>query len=348
MSSSDRLFSLVVPVLNEEAVLPDTYATLTGTLEQLGMPYEVIVVDNGSTDATPALAHALCANDRRWKYIRLSRNFGYQSSITAGMLAARGDAIMVIDADLQDPPELIPQFVAKWQEGYDVVYGVREKRTGEPRLRVIPTMLALRFITWMSDEVKLPLNSGDFRLISRRVRDAFALLPETNRYVRGMIHWLGFRQIGIPYVRRGRAKGHTKVGPLYLINFTFNAVFNFSVKPLRMFSLFGLTTLGLTAFLAVVYAVMSFLTAPPPGLTTVLILLLMNLGVLSLGIGILGEYIAKIYAEGKRRPLWLVDYSLNFEEATVPPGVAPEPVSPLGRRRAARRKPAGAARSPAG
>src|SRR5262249_48047320 len=248
----------------------------------------------------------------RWKYIRLSRNFGYQNSITAGMLAAQGDAIMVIDADLQDPPELIPEFVTRWLDGYDIVYGIREKRTGESPLRIIPTMMAMRFITWMSDDVKLPAHSGDFRLITRRVRDAFAHLPETNRYVRGMIHWLGFHQIGIPYVRRGRTKGATKMNLLALIGFTFNAVFNFSIKPLRMFSVFGLSVLALTAVLALAYLVMSFVMQPPRGITTVLVLLLMNLGVLSLGIGILGEYVAKIYAESKRRPLWLVDYTLNF------------------------------------
>src|SRR5262249_32290507 len=157
-------------------------------------------------------------------------------------------------------------------------------RVGESRLRVIPTMMAMRLITWMSDDVKLPAHSGDFRLISRRVRDAFALLPESSRYVRGMIHWLGFRQVRIPYTRGGRTKGQTKMNPIKLIGFTFNAIFNFSVKPLRMFSVFGLTTLALTGILAVVYLVMSFLTSPPPGLTTVLMLLLTNLGVLSLGI----------------------------------------------------------------
>ena len=251
--------------------------------------------------------------DPRWKYVRLSRNFGYQNSITAGMLAAGGDAIMIIDADLQDPPELIPEFVARWREGYDIVYGVREKRTGESPLRVIPTMLAMRFITWMSDEIKLPLHSSDFRLITRRVRDAFAQLPENTRYVRGMVHWLGFRQVGIPYIRRGRAGGESKVNPVYLIGFMFNAVFNFSIKPLRMFSLFGLGILGLASVLAVVYVIMSFLTSPPRGITTVLLLLLTNLGVQSLGIGVLGEYIAKIYSETKRRPLWLVDYTLNVE-----------------------------------
>jgi dolichol-phosphate mannosyltransferase len=314
MKTENRLLSMVVPVLNEQEVLRQTYATLNGVLECLGLPFEVIVVDNGSSDATPAIMAGICAHDPRWKYIRLSRNFGYQNSITAGMLAARGDAIMVIDADLQDPPELIPEFVAKWQEGYEVVYGIREKRTGESRLRTIPTMLAMRFITWMSDDVKLPAHSGDFRLITRRVRDAFAQLPETNRYVRGMIHWLGFRQIGIPYVRRGRAQGATKVNLWYLIDFTFNAVFSFSIKPLRMFSVMGLGLIATTSILAVVYIVMSLITSPPPGITTVLILLLLNLGVQSLGTGILGEYIAKIYAENKRRPLWLVDYTINFTQ----------------------------------
>jgi dolichol-phosphate mannosyltransferase len=328
MPDGKPLLSMVVPVLNEEAVLADTRATLNRVLEGVDLPFEVVVVDNGSTDRTPALLAEVCVADPRWKYVRLSRNFGYQNSITAGMLTARGDAIMIIDADLQDPPELIPEFVARWQEGYDIVYGVREKRTGESPLRVIPTMLAMRFITWMSDEIKLPLNSSDFRLITRRVRDAFAQLPENTRYVRGMVHWLGFRQVGIPYVRRGRIGGESKVNPLYLIGFMFNAVFNFSIKPLRMFSLFGLGILGLASVLAVVYVVMSFLTSPPRGITTVLLLLLTNLGVQSLGIGVLGEYIAKIYSETKRRPLWLVDYTLNVEapvwhRAGTPTGLAP-------------------------
>ena len=313
MPAEDRMLSMAVPAMNEQEALPHTYATLTRILESLNMPYEVIVTDNGSTDKTPEIMGEICARDPRWKFIRLSRNFGYQNSITAGMLAASGDAIMVIDADLQDPPELIADFVKKWREGYDIVYGVREKRTGESQLRIIPTMLAMRFISWASDDVKLPLHSGDFRLITRRVRDAYARLPETTRYVRGMIHWLGFRQIGIPYVRRGRVQGQTKVNLRYLAGFMFNAVFNFSIKPLRMFSLFGLGVLGLTTLLGATYVIMSFVTKPPPGITTILLLLLINLGVLSLGIGVLGEYIGKIYQESKRRPLFLVDYTLNLE-----------------------------------
>jgi dolichol-phosphate mannosyltransferase len=216
---------------------------------------------------------------------------------------------------------LIAQFVAKWREGYDVVYGVRQKRTGEPRLRVLPTMLAMRFITWMSDETKLPLHSSDFRLISRRVRDAYAALPETTRYVRGLVHWLGFRQVGVPYVRRGRVGGSSKVNLRYLIDFTFNAVFNFSVKPLRVFSLLGLGVLATAAALTALYVLGALLWGPPKGVTTILVLLLINLGIMALGIGILGEYLAKVYTECKRRPLWLVDYTLNIDgPAAVPPG----------------------------
>jgi dolichol-phosphate mannosyltransferase len=327
MPKPNELFSLIIPVLNEQEMLPDTYSILRDVLERLDLPFEVLMVDNGSTDGTEVIAREICADDPRWKYLRLSRNFGYQNSITAGMLAARGDVMMVIDADLQDPPELIPEFIARWRQGYDIVYGVREKRIGEPWYRVIPTMWAMRFITWMSDDVKLPLHSGDFRLITKRVRDAFARLPETNRYVRGMIHWLGFRQVGIHYVRQGRRKGRTKVNPLWLIGFALNAIFSFSVKPLRMFSIFGLGVLGLTMILAVIYFVASFLTAPPQGITTVLLLLLGNLGVVSLGIGILGEYIAKVYAETKRRPLWLVDYTLNMNSAFDATDSASEPCS---------------------
>lgn len=314
MSSSEQLLSLVVPVLNEEEVIRDSFVTLNAVLERLGMPFEVLVVDNGSTDQTPARVAELCARDRRWKYIRLSRNFGYQNSITAGMLAAQGDAILVIDADLQDPPELIPEFVARWREGYDVIYGVRRQRTGESRLRVASTMLAMRFITWMSDEVKMPLHSGDFRLISRRVRDAFALLPETNRYVRGMIHWLGYRQLGIPYVRKGRLKGETKVNPFFLIGFTFNAVCGCSMKPLRFFSLLGFASLALCGLLGICSVVSG-------GASLQTLLLLLTLGLQCAGLGILGEYVGRIDRQSKQRPLWLVDYTLNLDHpATVPLG----------------------------
>jgi dolichol-phosphate mannosyltransferase len=275
------------------------------------------VVDNGSTDRTPEIAGELCASDPRWKYLRLSRDFGYQNSITAGMLAATGDAVMVIDADLQDPPELIPEFVARWQEGYDVVYGVRHRRLGESPARVFLTMLAMRFITWMSDDFKLPAHTGDFRLISRRARDAFARLPETNRYVRGMIHWLGFRQIGIPYTRQGRTRGFSKFNAALLVGFTCNAVVGASFKPLRFFTLLGACVVTLTGLLAAAAPLLSWRLGAGWSPSATQLLLLLNLGVLSLGHGVVGEYVAKIHTESRRRPLWLVDYTLNMDALSV-------------------------------
>ncbi len=324
MEEDRRLFSLIVPVMNEEEVLGDTYQILTEVLDALGRPYEVLVVDNGSDDRTPEIAAHLCQHDTRWRYLRLSRNFGYQNSITAGMLAAQGEAIMVIDADLQDPPELIPEFVHRWEEGHDVVYGIREKRTGESSWRVWPTMAAMRLITWMSDDVKLPTHSGDFRLISRRVRDALASMPETNRYTRGIIHWLGFRQLGIPYTRRGRTRGVSKVNWPYLIGFTLNAIVSCSIKPIRAFALLGLGTLALTAVLALLWVLGAV------GLTGLHLLLLLNLGVTTLGIGVVGEYVAKIHLESKRRPLFLVDYTINLDPAVLQhPADAAASVRPL-------------------
>ena len=304
----DCLFSLVVPVLNEEEVLAETAATLTEVLEGLDRPYEVVIVDNGSTDRTPAIAAELCRRDPRWRYLRLSRNFGYQNSITAGMLAAQGDAVMVIDADLQDPPELIPEFVRHWEEGQDVVYGVRVRRLGEPWWRTIPTRLAMRLLTWLSDDVKLPAHAGDFRLMSRRALDAYALLPETNRYVRGLVHWLGFRQLGVPYTRRGRQRGTGKWGLAQLVAFTFNAAVNFSVKPLRAFTLLGLGVLGLTGLLVLLW----LLGLPALAGCGLHLLLLLNLGVTALGLGVVGEYVAKVHAESKHRPLWLVESTVNI------------------------------------
>ncbi len=317
MEPSKGLFSLVVPVLDEEDVLEQTYRALSEVLAGLGRPYEVIVVDNGSTDATPAIAARLCRLDPRWRYLRLSRNFGYQCSITAGMLASAGEAVMVVDADLQDPPELIPEFIRLWEQGHDIVFGVRERRIGEPWYRVWPTMLAMRLITWMSEDPKLPAHSGDFRLISGRVRDALVLLPECNRYMRGIIHWLGFAQVGVPYTRRGRARGRSKVNWSYLVGFTFNAIVNHSLKPIRAFTFAGGALLALTASLVVGSLV---------GVAEVsagAILSLLNLAATCLAAGVIGEYVGKLHVESKRRPLFFVDYTVNLDTARlVHPGDA--------------------------
>ena len=272
--------SIVVPVYRSERTLRELHRRLTAVLERVSADFEIILVEDCGGDGSWDVIRELASRDAHVKGIQLVRNFGQHNALLCGVRAAIHEIVVTLDDDLQNPPEEIGKLIKKLLEGYDVVYGVREKRIGEPWFRVLPTMLAMRFITWMSDDVKLPLHSGDFRLISRRVRDAFAHLPEATRYLRGMIHWLGFKQIGIPYIRRGRTKGKTKVNFSLLLGFMFNAVFNFSIKPLRMFSFLGLGIIALTVLLAMVYLGMSFLTNPPRGITTVVMLLLMNLGVI--------------------------------------------------------------------
>lgn len=311
--------SLVIPVFNEQEGLPHVYGIVNETMEAIGYPFEVVVSDNGSSDNTEAIMQGIAAKDPRWKYVRLSRNFGYQSNISLGMRVATGDAIMLIDADLQDPPALLQTFVDHWQQGYDIVYGVREKRTDEPRTRIFMTMTAMRLISWLSD-YPLPPHSSDFRLIDRKVQRVFRQMDESSRYTRGMIHWIGFKQIGIPYTREGRKFDQENrkwgAGVVSLFNFMLDAVFSFSLKPLRLFSLLGVVVLAATVALSVIYGTLFLLFGTdfaPSGWTTTTILLLLMWGTLSVGIGVLGEYIGRIYVQSKERPLWIIDYTLNFE-----------------------------------
>lgn len=311
--------SLVIPVFNEEEGLPNVIPIIQKTMDDIGYPYEIVVSDNGSHDKTEAIMQEITQKDKRWKYIRLSRNFGYQSNISLGIRAATGDAIMLIDSDLQDPPEMLQVFVDHWQQGYDIVYGVREKRTDEPQLRIWLTMLAMNLITWLSD-YPLPPHSSDFRLIDKKVQRTFQQMDESSRYTRGMIHWIGYKQIGIPYTRTGRKFDKQKrqwgAGVLSLLNFMLDAVFSFSMKPLRIFSIFGIAIIGITTLLALIYSTLWLFLGSnfaPQGWTTVTTILLMMWGTLSLGIGILGEYTGRIYMQSKQRPLWIIDYTLNFE-----------------------------------
>lgn len=315
---TDPVLTLIVPVYNEQEALPPAYERLDAIMKGIGETYEVIIIDNGSFDRTEEIAQNIVKENSLWRYIRLSRNFTYQNSISAAMTMAHGQAMIVIDVDLQDPPEMITDFVKYWREGYDIVYGIREKRFGEPALKVWATMIAMRFVSWMAD-YDLPTFSGDFRLISRRVRDVFMQMPENNRYVRGMIHWVGFKQKGIPYERQGRQYGRSATiygikGVFFLLMFTLNAVFAFSLKPLRVFSLFGIVTLALAVLVFLYNLVASIIGHPQPGILTLIVLMIVQIGITSLGIGVLGEYLGRTYTETKRRPLWIVDYALNFDD----------------------------------
>ncbi|HVE47726.1 MAG TPA: glycosyltransferase family 2 protein [Acidimicrobiales bacterium] len=318
-----RLVSVVVPVLNEEDNIPRLEKELLAALEPIESTYEFefIVVDNDSTDSTSTLVKDLCRRDDRWRYVRFSRNFSIEASLTAGYRVARGDAIVVLYSDLQDPPEAIRDLLAKWEEGWDVVYGVRTVREGDPRWRNAGVHLAYRAISRLSD-VRIPPNVGDFRLITRQVRDALDQCTERNRYTRGLIAWLGFRQVGVPYERQPRRSGESKMPLVALVVFVFTAITSFSLKPLRLFTIFGFVMLGVSLLALPIY-VWLFLTGnPPQGITTVVVLLLLVLAVNSLGVGVLGEYLGRTHAETKARPLYIVAEVLNLDPVAsrlVPP-----------------------------
>jgi dolichol-phosphate mannosyltransferase len=313
--SARKLLSIVMPARNEEANLPRAYEEVTAVLAPLPYDYEVLVIDNASTDATEEVASALCGRDARWRYVRFSRNFTVEMSIAAGLRFARGDAALVLFSDLQDPPELIPQFLKKWQEGYDIVYGVLRHRHGDPFWKAWSARLVYRLINALA-EVEITPNATDFRLLSRRAIDALNQFEERNRYLRGLAHWIGFRRCSIAYDRRPRTAGRSKAPFFYLLNLAANALTCFSIKPLQLFSLLGCFAFLGTLILALVYLGSYLFAYTVPGLTTIYLLLLANLAVMLLGFGSLGEYIGRIYIETKRRPLFLVERTINLEEST--------------------------------
>jgi polyisoprenyl-phosphate glycosyltransferase len=314
------LISIVIPALNEEGNIGPLERELAQSLDGLPYDFEFIVVDNGSTDGTEASVRAICARDRRWKYVRFSRNFGVEASITAGYKLASGEAIVVLYSDLQDPPQVIPAFLEKWREGYDVVYGVRTVRTGDPKWRNGLARIGYKVVSELA-EVQIPRNVGDFRLISRPVRDALEACGEYNRYMRGLIAWLGFRQTGVEYKRRAREAGESKAPLGSLIVFALNAVTSFSVKPLRLFTLVGFSLLTLCIIAVPIYVFLYLTGDAPAGITTLIVLGLLGIGINSLGIGVLGEYLGRTYAETKRRPLYIIAESVNIEIERAPDGL---------------------------
>ena len=319
------LISIIIPARNEAANIERLERELRAVTESLPDDFEFIIVDNDSADRTGELAKAVCARDARWRYIRFSRNFTVEMSMTAGYELARGEAMIVLYSDLQDPPELIGRFLERWREGYDVVYGVRSVRPGEPAWRNAAIHVVYRLIAWCSD-VPIPTDAGDFRLISRPVRDALLQCGETNRYLRGLIAWLGFRQIGVPYERRARTAGRSQAPFWHLVAFTFNAITSFSLRPLRLFTLFGLALLAVCALAVPVYVGLAIVGSPPAGVTTIIVLLCVAIGLNSLGIGILGEYLGRTYAEVKRRPLYVIKEAVNCQpERLREPSLAEAP-----------------------
>jgi glycosyltransferase involved in cell wall biosynthesis len=319
-------YSFVLPVYNEEAVLPALFGRLSLLLDRLDGPAEVLLVDDGSQDGTWPLMVAIAARDERFKLVRLSRNFGHQLAITAGLDLASGEATVVMDADLQDPPELVLELARRWREGFDVVYAVRDERLGEPRVKKLSTALFYRLFRRLTD-IEAPVDVGDFRLIDRRALDAMRLLRENNRYVRGMCGWIGFSQIGVHYRRDPRAAGATKYPPLKLFRLAVNAIVSFSNAPLRLVLKLGfvVSAMSLLFGLAAVVAKAAGLYSVS-GLASLVVLTAFIGGIQLIVLGVVGEYIAHIWDEVKRRPLYLVREVHGFERAPLSAGASTEPI----------------------
>lgn len=309
--------SVVVPVYNEEDVIKETYRRLKEIMASMNEPYEILFVNDGSRDKTADMLEEICAMDQRAKFIEFSRNFGHQPAITAGMDFACGDAVVVIDADLQDPPELIPRMIEKWREGYDVVYGRRLKRKGETIFKRTTSKLFYRFLKCMTD-FDIPVDTGDFRLIDRRVCDALKQVGERNRYIRGLISWLGFKQIGIEYTREKRFAGKTKYPLKKMVKFAFDAITSFSYKPLKLSSYMGM----LLSFFSFVYLIVVicqklFTARTVPGWASTLAASLFFNGIVLVLLGVIGEYIGRIYDEVKGRPLYVIRRTKNIGQPSV-------------------------------
>ena len=306
--------SVIVPLYNEELVIADMYRRLTDVLVGLGRSYEIILVDDGSRDRTRELARRICSEDTRVRLICFSRNFGHQYAITAGMDRSRGRGIVVIDADLQDPPEVIEAMVDKWEQGYDVVYGVRDRREGEGWFKLLSAKFFYRILRRLTS-VEIPVDVGDFRLVDRRVVREFRALRERSRFVRGMISWLGFKQGEVRYTRQRRQAGDTKYPLHKMLHFAVDGILSFSQAPLKLASGLGLISSSVS-FVFILYGLVQKFLNPDtvlPGWSSLFSAILFLGGVQLICLGVLGEYIGRIYEEIKQRPLYVVDDEVNFE-----------------------------------
>jgi polyisoprenyl-phosphate glycosyltransferase len=304
------LLSVVTPMLNEEATAEAFHARVSSALD--GLPFELIIVDDGSTDRTPEILARLAETDPRVKVVTLSRNFGHQPAITAGLDHARGDATVMIDADLQDPPEVILDMVEEWRTGADVVYAVREQRDGETRFKLATARWFYRLIARMS-QLELQENAGDFRLLDRSALDALLCMRERNRYLRGMTVWVGFTQSAVPYRRDARFAGEPKFPLHRMLRFSLDAIASFSHFPLQIATIVGFVCATL-AFLSIPVAIgMRIAGEFVPGITTVVIAVLLLGGLQLMALGLIGEYVGRVYDEVKHRPLYIVRSRLNAE-----------------------------------
>lgn len=319
------LLSIVIPCYNEEMLITETVSRLKQFSEKLkDTEVEFIFIDDGSTDKTREVIKSYSHQDHRIKLIGFSRNFGHQIAVTAGIDAAAGEAVVLIDADLQDPPEIIHEMIAKWLEGYDVVYGTRIERPGESFFKLATASIFYRFLNRLSD-VFIPLDTGDFRLMGRNVVETIKAMPEMHRFVRGMVSWAGFKQIAIPYKREKRFAGESKYPMRKMLRFAIDGILSFSTKPLQLSVGLGMLSATLALF-GIVYAlIMRLLTNIwVEGWTALMIAVLFMGGIQLISIGILGEYIGRIFDEIKHRPLYVIEEYIGFNDEN--PAMSRSPV----------------------
>ncbi len=310
---SKVIFSIIVPAYNEEAVIIESHNRLKAVMDVFNDSYEIIFINDGSRDKTAELLRTICNTDKKSKMISFSRNFGHQTAISAGMKYASGDAMIIIDADLQDPPEIIPEMIAKWREGYQVVYGKRIQRKGETLFKKVTANIFYRFLNLLTD-VNIPVDSGDFRLIDRKVCDVLNSLPERNRYVRGLVSWAGFRQTSLEYVRMERFAGETKYPLRKMLHFAADGITSFSHKPLTLSIMIGCSLSFFSFIYMIVVIFEKFFTdkAISGWASTMTVMLFFN-GVTLIMLGIIGGYIGRIYDEAKARPLYVIGETAGFE-----------------------------------
>jgi len=310
-------YSVVVPVFNEEEVLGEFYKRLVSVMESVQESYEIIFVNDGSKDKSLEIIKELHSKDKNVKIINLSRNFGHQIAITAGMDYSLGEAVIIIDADLQDPPELIAKFIKKWKEGFEVVYGTREKREGESIFKKITASIFYRILEKITD-IRIPVDTGDFRLIDRKVVDSLKKIREKSRFMRGLTSWTGFNQVGVLYQREKRFAGHTKYSLKKMLKFAFDAVFSFSNFPLKIAGFFGFLVAGLSFFYLIYILVLKiFANTLIEGWASLIAVVLFLGGVQLICLGIIGEYIGRISEEVKKRPLYIIKEIINGDEKKV-------------------------------
>jgi polyisoprenyl-phosphate glycosyltransferase len=327
MADASPVLSLVLPIFNEEAIIPELDRRLKALFAELGDPvnesWEVIFVNDGSRDRSLELLKELAAREPRYRVLSFSRNFGHQMAITAGVDRAEGQAVVVMDADLQDPPEVVKAMVGRWREGFDVVYGVRSQRHGETWFKKLTAAAFYRLLRAMLGGVSIPVDAGDFRLMSRPVVLTLRALREQHRFVRGMVAWIGFKQTAVTYERPARFAGETKWPLKKMLRFAIDGITSFSSVPLRFATWLGAVA-ALVAFIGGVWAVYEKLwgAGTVPGWTTIMILVALGSSAQLLMMGILGEYVGRIYEEVKNRPLYIVGEEVNLparDPSTPPP-----------------------------